>query len=156
MIKDVVVFTDIPGVVGPVIAVFGTDGQQMPKFQGPKTFKLMLKIKNRIKRQKTAVSWYSQEFEVQELNDGNIVEFSENSSEWRFGVVDGGFGMKTFTIGRKIFGSFGATAEEAEKNHKIFLKENQNLNLPFRGFTCRQPCRIVGKLTIEEKNVLVR
>jgi len=51
MITHVYVFTN------NMVAVFDQNGQQMPKFQGERTFNLMDKIKNRIKRQGTTVLW---------------------------------------------------------------------------------------------------
>uniref|UniRef100_A0A6M3J4Q2 Uncharacterized protein n=1 Tax=viral metagenome TaxID=1070528 RepID=A0A6M3J4Q2_9ZZZZ len=88
------------------------------------------------------------EFEYRILYPGDIVEFPENHTEARFGVVDGGFGMHPDSIGTKIFGSFGKTVEDVKQRHELFLLRNKDLNLDFRGFTRTQQCKVVGHLTL--------
>lgn len=51
MINSVYVFPN------NMVMVFDQDGEQMPKFQGERTLKLMKKIKDRHYRQKTPVEW---------------------------------------------------------------------------------------------------
>lgn len=52
MITDVFIFPN------DMVAVTDQNGKQMPKFQGKRTFKLMKKIKDRISRQKTSVTFH--------------------------------------------------------------------------------------------------
>lgn len=108
-------------------------------------------------------------FIIQELHEGDIVEFPENDQIYRFGIVRGGFGMSTQTIGSKIFGIFGSTiektlehykielemerAEAEERNRQVKAKGSFEIKLGFspdwRGYVRRQPCRIVGKVNLK-------
>lgn len=99
-------------------------------------------------------------FAYQEIKEGDVVEFSKNDPRFRFGVVAGGFGTDPKSLGSKIFGSFGATPEEAMENYRKSLarKEQQIKELKekgsitiditkgvdYEGYTRTQPCRIVG------------
>ena len=56
LITKIIVCT-YPSPYNDVLAVFDQNGEQMPQFQGERTFKVMKKIKDRIVRQKTAVTW---------------------------------------------------------------------------------------------------
>ncbi len=77
------------------------------------------------------------EYKLQNLREGDIVEFPKNDPPARYGVVIGGFGMSTTTIGSKIFGNFGATPQEAIDN---FHADTNG------GFTRTQECAVVGHI----------
>lgn len=82
---------------------------------------------------------------MQDLTEGDVVEFPRNEKEWRFGVVMGGFGMNTQLSGSMIIGVFGRNPQEAIANYKMHLaKTNITTSLSCEGHTRRQPCRVVG------------
>jgi len=99
-------------------------------------------------------------FVYQEIKEGDVVEFPKNETRFRFGVVKGGFGTDPKSMGSKIFGSFGATPEEAMENYrKSLARKEQQLKeikekgsvtiditktVDYEGYTGTQPCRIVG------------
>ncbi len=88
------------------------------------------------------------EYKEQNLSEGDVVEFPRNAVGGRFGVVTGGFGMYTFTSGSKIFGVFGATAQNAVENYVQYLQLDIETKAKFdpSGFTRRQPCKVVGHI----------
>jgi len=51
-----------------------------------------------------------------DLKEGQVIEFYENASNHKYGVVMGGFGMSQRTIGGAIFAYFGKSEEEAIKH----------------------------------------
>jgi len=56
MITTITVCT-YPEPYNDLLMVFDQNGEQMPNFQGERTYKSMKKIKDRIVRQKTPVTW---------------------------------------------------------------------------------------------------
>jgi hypothetical protein len=88
-------------------------------------------------------------YEEQNLNEGDVVEFPRNKDVARFGVVTGGFGMKTFLSGSMIMGVFGATAQEAVDNYKTHLKMDRYTSFEPAGTTRRQECRVVGHVNVK-------
>jgi len=102
-------------------------------------------------------------YKVQELKEGDIVDLQKNLPEWRFGIVIGGFGMSTDTLGSKIYGVFGSSVEEVKENYKLYLQHKQQVDAKWKlegeidpfdtlvceGYTRRGPCKIVGHLNLE-------
>lgn len=95
------------------------------------------------------------EFELRDLEEGDVVQFPKNSVLRRFGVVTGGFGVSTKARGSKIFGIFGKTPGDAVKRYLNYLEQKKKTRekgkpdftapLPEGyGFTRRQRCKVVG------------
>lgn len=118
---------------------------------------------------KTMTNALEENFKIQDLHEGDIVEFPENDQKYRFGIVRSGFGMSTQAIGSKIFGVFGSTIEETlehfrmelemeraeteERDRQVKEKGYFEVKIGFgpnwRGYCRRQPCRIVGKVDLK-------
>ena len=104
------------------------------------------------------------EYKMQELKAGDLVEFPENEEEYRYGIVTGGFGCSLVTMGSKIFGVFGSSPEEVKERWKLHLQEEEAEkkemaekgsvkidmnNIPdWNGYTRRQKCRIVEHIEV--------
>ncbi len=110
-----------------------------------------------------------EKYDYRDLVEGDIVDFKENATPYKFGVVTGGFGMSTACIGSKIFGVFGPTIEQTRTNYKEYLKIktaedarmaaemkekgscsiNWDADPDYKGYTSRQPCKVVGHVDLK-------
>lgn len=83
----------------------------------------------------------SEEYIVQKLQRGDIVEFPDNPPAMRYCVIYGGLGCITFSAGNKIDGFFGRTKEEAIKN----LREGNIAT------TTRQRCKKLETIEVKRE-----
>jgi len=82
------------------------------------------------------------------IKEGQVIEFYENASNHKYGVVTGGFGLSQRTIGGAIFAYFGKTEEEAITHFKNW---DERYSLRGRRHPKNMLCRRGEVITRDEK-----